>query len=408
MARLRVRVELSRSGAGVPLHKLASVVEEARKFFLMLGEDVAIDQTRGEWLGFDFDHEAHFTAEFVGPVTNAQVGAFYAAFDGTTSLRRATIAQFARITDAIGEDELIGFGLFEAGAPNADHLEPIEWRCLSRRDALRISEEIQVLTTATREGARDIEAAHDSHLPAVSGSGASLFSRAVRQSESDLAERLARVEKKVDQHAAIIGDMRSQSAAAEESFRNLLGAVETFCDQAARQIERVSPGAIAAPTPEPARSSSSSWLIWTIAGLLVIVAITIGWLMWPARPPEPVIAKSTVPAPAPAPVPQTPPAPVEAARPGAMHVEIDSIEPSWISITGFDGVRLVVAVIQPGKPRVIDLERPALLRTGNAGGLKVQFNGKSLGPIGPRGKVREILFKNGAYKISSPEPPVVH
>src|SRR5580658_5361071 len=116
MARLRVRVELSRGGAGVPLQKLASVVEEARKFFLMLGEDVAVDQTRGEWLGFDFDHEAlHFTAEYVGPVTAEQVTAFYAAFDGTTSLRRATIAQFAHITDAIGEDELIGFGLFEAG-----------------------------------------------------------------------------------------------------------------------------------------------------------------------------------------------------------------------------------------------------------------------------------------------------
>ena len=43
MARLRVRVELSRSGAGVPLHKLASVVEEARKFFLMLGEATNLD-----------------------------------------------------------------------------------------------------------------------------------------------------------------------------------------------------------------------------------------------------------------------------------------------------------------------------------------------------------------------------
>ena len=57
---------------------------------------------------------------------------------------------------------------------------------------------------------------------------------------------------------------------------------------------------------------------------------------------------------------------------------------------------------------MIDLERPALLRTGNAGGLKIQFNGKSLGPLGPRGKVREILFKNGAFKILAPEPPMVH
>ena len=225
-----------------------------------------------------------------------------------------------------------------------------------------------------------------------------------------MADRLARVEKKVDQHAAIIGDMRSQSAAAEESFRNLLGAVETFCDQAARQIERVSPNAIAARAPEPAPSSNSRWLLWTIAGLLVILAIVIGLRMWPARPAEPVIAKSTVPAPVPVPVPvaQPAPPPVEAARPGVMHVEIDSTEPSWISMTGLDGTHLAVTVIQPGNPRVIDLEHPALLRTGNAGGLKIRLNGKPLGPLGPRGKVREILFKNGAFKISAPEPPVVH
>jgi len=38
MARLRIRIELSRGGVGVPLHKLASVVEEAQKFFHMLSE----------------------------------------------------------------------------------------------------------------------------------------------------------------------------------------------------------------------------------------------------------------------------------------------------------------------------------------------------------------------------------
>src|SRR5207244_13102535 len=51
MSRLRIRMELNRGGAGVPLHKLASVVDEAQKFFPMLGEDVHIDRNRGEWLG---------------------------------------------------------------------------------------------------------------------------------------------------------------------------------------------------------------------------------------------------------------------------------------------------------------------------------------------------------------------
>src|SRR5262245_13555714 len=113
MARLRIRIELNRGGVGVPLYKLASIVEHAQKFFHMLAEDIQVDQSKGEWLGFDFDHESlNFTAEFVGPVTPDQVEAFHAAFDGTTSLRRATISQFANITEAIGEDELIGFGLY--------------------------------------------------------------------------------------------------------------------------------------------------------------------------------------------------------------------------------------------------------------------------------------------------------
>src|SRR6185369_2445804 len=146
MARLRIRIELNRGGVGVPLHKLASVVDESQKFFRMLAEDVSIG--KGEWLGFDFDHESlNFTAEYVGHVTAEQVQSFYAAFDGTTSLRRATISQFASITEAIGEDELIGFGIYQG-----DELaEPTDWRCLSRRDALRITDEIQLLAAAEAE-----------------------------------------------------------------------------------------------------------------------------------------------------------------------------------------------------------------------------------------------------------------
>src|ERR1700689_1998112 len=145
MARLRIRVELSRGGVGVPLHKLASVIAASQKFLNFLAEDVRIDKQRGEWLAFDFDKESlNFTAEYVGAVTNQQVEMFNAAFDGTTSLRRDTIGHFLQITEAIGEDEVVGFGLYQAD----DAAEPTEWRCLSRRDALRIAEEVQVLMGA--------------------------------------------------------------------------------------------------------------------------------------------------------------------------------------------------------------------------------------------------------------------
>ena len=96
----------------------------------MLGEDVHIRRDSGEWLGFDFDNKSlNFTAEYVGAVSSEQVREFHAAFDGVTQLRRATIAQFARIADPIGEDELIGFGLYQ----NDREEEPSEWRSLSKR-----------------------------------------------------------------------------------------------------------------------------------------------------------------------------------------------------------------------------------------------------------------------------------
>ena len=243
MSRLRIRVELSRTGVGVPLHKLNSVTGELNKFLNLLAEDVHVEKQRGEWLVFDFDREnLNFTAEYVGAVAGHQVEAFNSAFDGATSLRRDTIAQFLKITDAIGDDEVIGFGLYTSD----DTQEPSEWRCLSRRDALRMGDEVQLLSASTQE----------SHLPAVSdpGLGARMFGGRhernmeltrvtdhVREVETGLANRMQRLENRVDQHAQQIQDFGAQAKATETSFRNLLTTVETFCEQATQRIETISP-----------------------------------------------------------------------------------------------------------------------------------------------------------------------
>src|SRR5258708_26017000 len=124
MARLRVRIELNRGGVGVPLHKLASVVQESQRFLQMLAQDVHIEHNGGEWLAFDLDHESlNFTAEYVGPVSAEQVRAFFAAFDGVTSLTRTTITQLTRVADGIDEDHMVGFGLYASG----HEVEPTEW-----------------------------------------------------------------------------------------------------------------------------------------------------------------------------------------------------------------------------------------------------------------------------------------
>jgi len=508
MSRLRVRIELNRGGVGVPLNKLASVVQQSQSFFRMLGDDVHIDQSQGDWLGFDFDHESlNFTAEFVGPVSQEQVAAFHSAFDGTTPLRRTTIAQFARIADAIEEDEVIGFGLYLNGGD-----DPGEWRCLSRRDALRIAEEIQVLLGAGQVG-------QDSHLPAaadVSTSARYLFGRrdrsveaakltgAVREVEANLSKRISRLEGEVADHSSHIHDLRSKSVEAEQSMGRLLSAVEGFCEQAATRLETVTApalsaaaaaGASRAPTLAPAppeaspkqeishepskeatspkqddapdsvakpkaeaaespvasvfaapgasplraaspvttaapfqeRASPDWWrspMVITVG--LGTVVILLGILFWPTGPnpdgtsaSEPVrSAPATVPAPPvstpavsenQAPVKPTEAAPkaaspaatavVTPAAPGATRIELLATESTWVSIRGADGSTLMSGMIEPGKSQSVDVRGSAVVRAGNAGGLTVRANGKSLGPLGPHGAVRDVEFKNGELKL---------
>jgi RodZ C-terminal domain len=497
MSRLRVRIELNRGGVGVPLEKLASVVQQAQAFFRMLGEDVHIDQSQGEWLGFDFDHESlNFTAEFVGPVTAEQVGAFHSAFDGTTGLRRATIAQFAHIADAIEEDEVIGFGLY---LNEGD--DPAEWRCLSRRDALRITEEIRMLLGAGEGG-------QESHLPAVAdvntgarylfgrrdrGVEAAKLAGAVREVEANLSKRISRLEGEVADHSGHIQDLRSKSVEAEQSMGRLLSAVEGFCEQAANRLETVTAAPalsaaaarvpIEAPIEAPAENSSSVeappsqsaaaeapqgseaaalplwgtssvttaapfserrsawWRSPTVISVGVGAAvILLGMLLWPSSPsPDgsgqvtsasdhsapPPVSKPAVSVPeAPGPAPTAVPAKVATANPesvavnekpapdvanpapraaapdivGATRVELEASEPTWISIRGGDGTTLS-RLIEPGDTQTVDIREPAILRSGNAGGLTIHSNGKSLGPLGPHGAIREVEFKDGAFKL---------
>ena len=43
------------------------------------------------------------------------------------------------------------------------------------------------------------------------------------------------------------------------------------------------------------------------------------------------------------------------------------------------------------------------MKIGNAGGVDVQWNGKSIGPIGARGQVRTVRFTRENFKILEPD-----
>jgi len=147
------------------------------------------------------------TVPYSGPASAEQIKAFGSAFGGATSLRRETIAQFTHIADFIGEDELVGFGLYQSDQES----EPSDWRCLSRRDALRFADEICLLGKAVGESGSDAP------LPAVmngSVGGRRLFkdrrerealaidpAKWIRDVESTLLKRIGLLESQVEAHA---------------------------------------------------------------------------------------------------------------------------------------------------------------------------------------------------------------
>ena len=86
-----------------------------------------------------------------------------------------------------------------------------------------------------------------------------------------------------------------------------------------------------------------------------------------------------------------------------MHVEIEAREPAWVSVTDGSGKRLMSKTMEAHETEALDISSGGVLRTGNAGGVVVRVNGKEIGPLGPTGKIRDISFKNGAYKIRTPD-----
>ena len=392
MSRLRIRMELNRGGVGVPLHKLASVVDEAQKFFRMLGEDIHIGKDSGEWLGLDFDNKSlNFTAEFVGPVEPAQVRQFYAAFDGVTLLRRATIAQFARIADAIDEDELIGFGLYQ----NDEESEPGEWRSLSKREALRITEEIRLLLARSGEGEGE------SRIPAAldPAAAASLFRD--RREHGGLAERVARLENEMTRHGEAIQTLSGTTAKTEQNLQNLLGAVDAFCDRATRQMEKL-------PAPAVPEHRTFSWRIpAAVAALCAAGGLA---LFYGSMEPRTSSSRAQAADPAPqktsAVVQETPaPAPtIQPPSPAIAKIDLKATEPSWVGVYVDDKLTFA-KVMEPAESKTIESSGKIRIRLGNAGGIEITANGKPVGALGHRGEARTVEFKSGGFRILPVDKP---
>lgn len=87
------------------------------------------------------------------------------------------------------------------------------------------------------------------------------------------------------------------------------------------------------------------------------------------------------------------------------HIELSAIEPTWVSIIE-DGKQTFNGMLDPEETKILEGHDSARLRTGNAGGISCVFNGKSIGPLGPRGQVRTVVFTASNYEVLDAAPHI--
>ena len=120
----------------------------------------------------------------------------------------------------------------------------------------------------------------------------------------------------------------------------------------------------------------------------------------PQATPVETQAASVKTAETPAPAPTVP-----ALGSGSLQVVLNASETSWVSVS-VDGKVVFSGILQPNDRREINAEEKVKVIAGNAGGLDISLNGKSIDAIGPKGQVRTVeLTRTGAQVVSrTPKP----
>lgn len=145
----------------------------------------------------------------------------------------------------------------------------------------------------------------------------------------------------------------------------------------------------------------------SLAVLLVVVAACSGmYALWQRvqQPGTSERAVQTTPRPVAAPPqhPVTAVAETKTELPADVVLNLAATEKVWISVSS-GGKVLYSGILEPSQSKALEAGDNARILIGNAGGLDVQWKGRSLGPIGPRGQVRVVVLKPEGFEILPPK-----
>jgi cytoskeleton protein RodZ len=119
----------------------------------------------------------------------------------------------------------------------------------------------------------------------------------------------------------------------------------------------------------------------------------------PAGSP-PVVSPEGTPQAEPASTPVTGPtaSAIPAAFAAEVQLKLSALERVWVSVMA-DGKSTFSGVLEVSETRFFESRESAEIKVGNAGGLQVVYNGKSIGALGPRGQVLTAVFTPQSYEI---------
>lgn len=100
--------------------------------------------------------------------------------------------------------------------------------------------------------------------------------------------------------------------------------------------------------------------------------------------------------------PANPPA-SEAPQATGSKVLLDLVarEVTWLSVSS-DGKPVFSGLLHPNESKIVEGEKIAKIRVGNAGGLEVHLNGRLLPMLGERGQVLIVVFTPDNFQIFAP------